>query len=54
MTNEVRQAINAMLERQLAVAHESAEDARRSLIKSGIYTKEGKLKPEYGGERKSA
>ncbi len=54
MTDETRKAVKDMLERKLNAPHESAADARQSLIKSGIYSKDGKLKPEYGGERKTA
>jgi hypothetical protein len=53
MTSEAqRAAIKKMIERHTKAVAASKEVARASLIKEGIYTRDGKLAPSYGGKKK--
>lgn len=53
MTNAQRnQKILAAIAEETARALSSKSTARETLIKEGIYTTRGKLRVEFGGERK--
>lgn len=53
MTSEAqRAAIKKMIERHTKKVTASKEVARDSLIKEGVYTRDGKLTPSYGGKEK--
>jgi hypothetical protein len=54
MTDERRAEIRKMIERHTQKALASPAAARASLIKTGIYTKDGKLSPNYGGKKTDA
>lgn len=47
-----RAAIQALLKKHTAEKTVTAKIARDSLIKEGIYRKDGKLRAEYGGGEK--
>ncbi|HEY5073003.1 MAG TPA: hypothetical protein VII63_13350 [Caulobacteraceae bacterium] len=51
MKDERRAEILRMLERHPKKALASPAAARASLMKTGIYTKDGKLSPDYGGDK---
>ena len=55
MTHSQRnEAIRDLLEAHTKKATSSKAAARDGLIAEGLYTKKGKLRVEYGGERKRA
>lgn len=45
-----RAAIKEMIQRRTAEAVQSRETARQTLIKEGVYTRNGELTPAYGGK----
>lgn len=50
MTNEERRAAVIKALKQYTTANTATpEKARAALIREGIYTKAGRLRPEYGG-----
>lgn len=53
MTDQKRAAYKRLIERHTRQAVVTKETARESLIKEGIYTAEGKLAPEFGGEERA-
>jgi hypothetical protein len=55
MTNDAQRAeIKRMIETHTKNVTTDRETARNSLIKEGVYTRDGKLKEEYGGKKQSA
>lgn len=53
MTHAQRnEAIRKLIERRTKENTASRQAAREALIEDGIYTKEGKLRAEYGGDPK--
>lgn len=55
MTNDAqRAAIQQMIARHTAAATVSKKTARDSLIKEGVYTRGGQLKPAFGGKKSSS
>ena len=50
MTDEERKATLAFIEKYTAANTVSKEAARATMIKEGIYTPDGKLRVEFGGE----
>ena len=55
MTDEKRvKAVQAALDAYRVEMKKNPHGARERLLKTGIWTKAGKLKPEYGGEPKKA
>lgn len=53
MTNEAqRDAIRRRISDHTQAATANKETAKQSLIKEGMYTEEGKLTVQYGGEEK--
>jgi len=56
MTSDAqRAAIKKMIKRHTKTVTVSREAARESLIKEGVYTRNGKLTAQYGGgEKKTA
>ncbi len=53
MTSDAqRAAIKKMIERHTKAVTTSKKAARDSLIKEGVYTRDGKLAPSYGGPEK--
>lgn len=51
MTNLALAKISSIIERKMAVADDK-DRARKSLMESGLYRKDGSLKSEYGGKKK--
>ena len=49
MTDKQREELKRVLAEQTARHMVSREDARAFLIKTGTYTKDGELAPEFGG-----
>ena len=54
MTDTERAKISEMLETQRAASSESREEARASLMRSGLYREDGSLKARYGGKKYKA
>jgi len=55
MTHAQRnQKILDIIEKETARALQSKQIARKTLIEEGIYTKNGKLRAEFGGSQKKA
>jgi hypothetical protein len=52
MTDTQRAEIHRLLERQRETSLASAKAARRALMQTGLYNKDGTLKSEWGGEGK--
>jgi hypothetical protein len=50
MTDQERAAIRKALEDQTRDHKASPLEARAFLLKSGVYTSQGELTPEYGGK----
>jgi hypothetical protein len=54
MTDEtLLKAIKQLAERHIAANTATPEAARASLVRKGIYTENGRLTPEYGGEERA-
>lgn len=53
LSDEVRDTLKKLIRQHTARNTTSAEVARESLIRRGVYTAQGKLTPEYGGDPKS-
>lgn len=52
MTNDAKRAvIKQMIAKHTKAVTANAETAKQSLVKEGVYTNEGKLSPNYGGQR---
>ncbi|WP_185680866.1 hypothetical protein [Parvibaculum sedimenti] len=52
MTNDAkRAAIKKMIAQHTKNVTASAKTAQQSLVKEGVYTNEGKLSPDYGGQK---
>ena len=47
MTDQKREAIREAIKRQTAVNTASPEAARAALVRMGLFTKDGKVAPEY-------
>ena len=52
MTDTQRAEIHRLLERQRQTSLASAKAARKALMQTGLYNKDGTLKSEWGGEGK--
>lgn len=50
LTDETRAEIRRLLRENTARNTASAEEARRALVRRGIYTADGQLTPEFGGQ----
>lgn len=53
MTEQQRQEIKRVLQEQSSRHTAHPEEARSFLLKTGIYTSDGKLAPEYDGNEPS-
>jgi hypothetical protein len=49
VTDQKRAAIKNLIERQTRLKTTSKEIAREFLVREGIYTKDGRLSPRFGG-----
>lgn len=54
MTKAQQDRIKSALASYTQKATASAQSARETLVREGIYLEDGKLAPNYGGERKTA
>lgn len=54
MTDQQREALKLMLEEQAQYHKANPAAARAFLLKTGIYTQDGKLAPEYDGDESSS
>lgn len=54
MNSREQARVKAVLDAYTKKATQSAKTARETLVKEGIYQKNGRLSPNYSQERKSA
>ena len=54
MTEIDREKISRMIEAQRAASMADKNEARASLMRSGLYNADGSLKAVYGGKKKTA